>query len=65
MLKERKFLGQTVDNVHRTVDVFADSEKVYAVYNLGTAEEYTAEAVINKIKSNPSEYIYTPYIEFI
>lgn len=54
-----------MDNVHRTVDVFADSEKVYAVYNLGTAEEYTAEAVINKIKSNPSEYIYTPYIEFI
>lgn len=64
MHNERKFLGRTTDTVRRVVDVFADHEKMYAIYNLGRSNEYIAEELINKVKANPDEYIYTPYVEF-
>jgi dihydroxyacetone kinase DhaKLM complex PTS-EIIA-like component DhaM len=64
MHNERKFLGRTTDTVRRVVDVFADHEKMYAIYDIGTADEYIAEESINKVKANPDKYIYTPYAEF-
>ena len=59
------FLGKTVDNCHRNVDMFSDGDTIYAVYDLCEHTEYSAEESISKIKKNINEYLFTPYIEFI
>lgn len=60
-----EFLGNTVDNCHREIDVYSDGKTMYAVYNIGQKDEYYAEESISKIQENKNEYLFTPYIEFI
>ena len=64
MRNSKQYLGQTVDNVHRVVHVFSDTEKLYAVYYIGEPVEYTTSADITDVKSDPDKYMYTPFVEF-
>ena len=53
-----------MDNVHRVVHVFSDTEKLYAVYYIGEPVEYTTSADIIDVKTDPDKYMYTPFVEF-
>jgi len=57
----KKLLGTTIDNVQRNVDVYADDEYAYCVYEDG----YETFALLDDIKSEPDRYMFTPYVEFV
>lgn len=57
-------LGATKDNTNRDVIIYADDERMYAVYNEDTPDEYVTSINIHDILDDPDNYLYTPYIEF-
>jgi len=56
-------------NAKRTHDVvstgYIKDDRVYVVYNKDTDKEYITSALLDDVVSNPDEYIYTPYIDFV
>lgn len=59
------YKGVTNDILNREVHIFSCDSEIHAVYFIGQADEYCATELISKIKQNPDEYLYTPYLEFI
>jgi SET domain-containing protein len=65
ILKNAKYLGVTLDNVSRPVDVYADEINMYAVYEFDENSQHVAVQNIKDIKANEDQYLFTPYIEFV
>ena len=59
------YIGETVDMTHNIVHVFKDVVMVYAVYNIGTDDEYIAAKEHAKVKADPDKYLFTPYVMFL
>jgi len=64
-MHNKRFLGETIDIVNRPVKIYADSEKIYAVYNLPNLGEYITSEFIKTLKERPNDFLYTPLILFL
>ena len=66
--KNKKFgeyLGTTTDSAHHEVDMFSEGDIIHAVYNFGSEHERATSESIEKIKTHPDRYLFTPYLEFV
>lgn len=62
---DKDYKGVSKDILNREVHIFSDDSEIHAVYFLGETDEYCATELVSKIKQNPDEYLYTPYLEFV
>jgi len=56
----------TNERTHDSVSTgYIQDDRVYVVYNKDTDNEYTASALVSDVESNPDDYLFTPYIEYV
>lgn len=59
------YLGAGSDMAHHFFDAFSIGDEVHIVYSLGMKEQFVATQKKEKLRSNPDDYLWTPFTAFI
>jgi len=59
------YLGTDSDMAHHFFDAFSIDDEIHIVYSLGMKELFVAIQKKEKLRSNPDDYLWTPFAAFI
>lgn len=59
------YLGEGSDMAHHSFDAFSIDDEIHIVYSPGMKEQFVATQKKEKLRSNPNDYLWTPFAAFI